>query len=186
MKQLILFLLFGLTSHSLLGQTTRYWVGPATAAWSSLNWASTSGGAADLLGPPGALDHAVFDGNATANCQLDLAPTISQITIEVGYTGSIICGTNTLTVTGSGNSRFAGGIISGTLGSASLNITVSDTVTFEGTSIQVACAVDAGTLYLNGSSFSRTLDATHNNGVGVVSSAGGNTFEGITSFYQFV
>jgi len=79
----------------------RYWLGADTDWNNTANWSLTSGGAGGAS-VPGASDVAIFDGNGTGNCTVNvdvgshsnvggtwtLTPGVGGIEIQVGYTGT--------------------------------------------------------------------------------------------------
>lgn len=52
------------------------------------NWSASSGGAGSA-GVPGASDKAIFDANGLSDCQMDVAVSITEIDMQVGYTGTL-------------------------------------------------------------------------------------------------
>ncbi|MDO8368846.1 MAG: hypothetical protein Q7T20_18765, partial [Saprospiraceae bacterium] len=72
---------------------TRTWDnGGGDGLWS--NAANWSGNVA-----PTSADAVVFNGTSTANCAMDVSPTVQSITMAVAYTGVLSLGANTLTLT---------------------------------------------------------------------------------------
>ena len=166
----------------------RYWVATSAANWNnSTNWSTASGGAGGAS-VPGASDAAIFDGAGGSNgtCNLDIAPTISGITIS-GYSGTIDLNGNDLTVSGTSNTTFSSGTMTNTLGTgATFALTTTGILTFSGTTFGTSTSFapvvncSAGQVYLNGSTFYGTTTiaktgATNNLG------NGGNTFHGLTT-----
>src|SRR5690606_1236986 len=180
---IILLSLLLVVAISTMGYSRRYWVRNTAGSWSATNWSLVAGGPA-LVGPPSSVGQARFGSYGTGNCTVDASVTVAGIIITTDYTGTISCGNNTITINNTilgESSTFTGGSITGNAGTSALNISTTGTVTFSGTNIGVDCDVNAGTIYLNGSNFGRTLDATHNTATGTISSTGGNTFNGVTT-----
>jgi hypothetical protein len=122
MKKLILVFILLPVSALLSRAANRYWVATSPSNWNNTaNWSTTSGGIPGAS-VPGPLDIAFFSPGSIQNCLLNINVTIAGIRMQVGYTGqvqlngfnlivntsnadvqngSIVCGTNNLTVTGS-------------------------------------------------------------------------------------
>lgn len=76
----------------------RYWIAGAGAVWNSpANWSTSSGGGSGAS-VPNAGDTAIFDGNGTGDCQMDVALTASTIidASAAGYTGTLDAATDDL------------------------------------------------------------------------------------------
>lgn len=93
---------------------TKFWVAPgASGNWSNAaNWSNTSGGPGGA-GAPVAGQNAIFNGNSTANCLMDVASvTINSLSITNAYSGTISpAGTVNMTLAGSlaiGGGTFVG------------------------------------------------------------------------------
>jgi len=174
-KILLLFFVLLLSQHTIA--QNRYWVAGAAATWSGNNWSSTSGGAADGIGPPTAVQNARFDANGLGNCTINVVnPSITDLTIS-GYTSSIVLNGNVFNVTGT--SSLVSGTISGTAGVDSLKINSSSNTTFGGTVMGAVAHVQSSNIYLNGSIFN-SRSTFIKNGAGGVTNTGGNTFNGVT------
>lgn len=132
----------------------RFWVATGPANWNNIaNWSTVSGGAPNAS-VPGAGDVAIFDNNGTGNCTLDINVTLTTITVNSGYTGTLLQGANTITTTGA--ATFSGGTFSG----GTANITVGGVFTLSGTSFT---ATSAALEFRNNTAFtSGTFN--HNNG----------------------
>src|SRR3954462_2367184 len=106
---LFIFILTSISSD--LHATKRFWIAATAKSWATTspktNWAATSGGASNAS-IPGSSDTAVFDGNGTGNCILDVAVNVKRIQVEGGYTGTIGQTTNTITI-GTSGANFSGG-----------------------------------------------------------------------------
>jgi hypothetical protein len=89
---LLLIVLFSINSLSF---AQKYWVG-GTGVWNAgNNWSATSGGAGGA-GVPTAAETAVFDGGSSANCDINVAVSVRNISIN-GYLGTITQ-SNTITI----------------------------------------------------------------------------------------
>lgn len=88
----------------------RYWVnrsggtgsmGTGSGYWNDTNnWSATSGGNGGA-GVPTSSDNVFFDNTSAGNCTLDMTPTIINLTISSGYSGSTLyLGLYTVTCTG--------------------------------------------------------------------------------------
>src|SRR5262249_8205726 len=83
----------GSNTNWIFNPTPLYWVATAAGNWSSpANWSTSSGGVGGA-GPPMVTESAVFDGNGTGNSTIDKAVTMSSLTINSGYTGTITTNT---------------------------------------------------------------------------------------------
>lgn len=83
---------------------TWFWVATAPANFSTVNWATTSGGAA--TGQPVANDIAIFDGGSSQTCTIAAAVTLGALDCQGGtgnFTGTLVHGAFTVTISLSGN-----------------------------------------------------------------------------------
>jgi hypothetical protein len=129
-----------LSSQS-LHAANRYWVGILPGNWSStLNWSSTSGGLGGSS-VPAAGDNVFFDGGASplfldnGNCTIDVAVSVTSITVSSGYTSTISQGANTIAI--SGAASFGGGTFTG----GSANITIAGVFTLSATAFTSTTAI---------------------------------------------
>lgn len=164
----------------LYGQN-RYWVSSTSSNWNNTsNWSTTSGGASGAS-VPAAGNTAVFDGAGGRNgaCTLDVAPTVSGVTMN-GYSGTLNLAGFTITTTG--NSTFATGTINNSGGPASvaLNTTVPSSTTFSGTLFNADVTGTSGRIFFNGSTFNGVVSLTKS-GTFTEASTGGNTFNSTVS-----
>ena len=163
-----------ITSAS-LGQ--RFWIAGTPGNWNNTaNWSATSGGPGGAS-VPGPADLAVFNGAASGNCTLDIAPTVAGITIN-GYTGAIDLNGFNLTTTGT--NTFTTGTINNSGGAAALTLNTALTTTFNGTLFDVDVNGSTGRIFFNGSVFNALVNITktdNNND----NSSGNNTFNGTTT-----
>lgn len=117
LRHLLVYLSFTLICFH-LHAANRYWVASSSGNWSTkANWSTTSGGAGGA-NVPVAADVVYFNGNGLGNCIIDLPVSITTLSINSSYTGTIIQGANTIIV--SGASTFGGGTFSG--GSAAMTM----------------------------------------------------------------
>jgi hypothetical protein len=122
-----------------LHAASRYWVGLLPGNWSStLNWSSSSGGLGGSS-VPGAGDNVFFDGGGlgvdVGNCTIDVAVSVTSITVSAGYTGTISQGANAIAV--SGAASFGGGTFTG----GSANITITGAFTLSATTFKSTTAI---------------------------------------------
>jgi hypothetical protein len=194
MRILVVAMLLILPTIKMFGQY--YWVAKTSpSSWNAAaNWSNVSGGSGGF-GIPSASDQVIFDGasSSNGNCVLDVARSISAITMN-GYTGVIDLSGNNLTLsTVITNSIFSTGKITNSSSTtASLSITnTSGSVTFSGTMFdtQINIVTSSRGLSLNGSVF--FVNGSSTNGTctfqlldvtGTSTSTGGNTFNGPVSF----
>jgi hypothetical protein len=130
-----------ITSSLHVHAANRYWVGLLPGNWSStLNWSSSSGGLGGSS-VPAAGDNVFFDGGASplfldnGNCTIDVAVSVTSITVSSGYTGTISQGANTIAV--SGTASFGGGTFTG----GSANITITGVFTLSATTFTSTTAI---------------------------------------------
>ncbi len=153
----------------------RYWVATTSSNWNSNNWSVSSGGTADGLGPPSLTQTAVFDGNNTADCTVDMAVTIESIELNNGYTGTLNLNSNNFTVNGITNNTFADGIIADLSNTSSLTINTAGRTNFSGTTFNLPLSVLSDRVYFNGGTFN-SISNINKTGTGNDYSSGGNTF----------
>jgi Secretion system C-terminal sorting domain len=170
-----LFILVCLANYSMAAP--RFWVAATASNWNNIaNWSNASGGAGGFS-VPAAGDAVTFDGGGLGNCTIDLSFTITNITVNAAYTGTISQGANSITTTGP--ATFGGGNFSG--GSASISF--GGTFTLSGTA--VFSSTTAVLTFQNNTAFtSGTFN--HNNGtVSYNSAAGGLAISGNSeTFYN--
>jgi hypothetical protein len=158
---------------------TRYWVGLLPGNWSAgINWSASSGGFGGA-GAPGAGDYAVFDGGllgaSQGKCTINVPVNIAGITITSGYSGTIVQGGNTITV--SGAAGFGGGTFTG----GTANITIGGTFTISGTAFTSTSAA----MELQGDAAFTGGRFAHNNGwVRFNDAAAGNITGTSPGFYD--
>lgn len=124
----------------------RYWIAGAGSVWNSpANWSTSSGGSSGAS-VPNAGDTAIFDGNGTGNCQMNVALTTSTVidASAAGYTGTIDAATDNLNHN-VGNVTVSGG----TLDMGSGTWTCSGSWDFSGGG---TCNRNASTLVMTGTS----------------------------------
>ncbi len=87
----------------------RYWVGASNPDnWDDAdNWSATSGGGGGA-GVPGPEDTAIFDGENTTSCQIDISSTVASVIIYSTYTATISINSGE-SLTTSGSFEIAGG-----------------------------------------------------------------------------
>ncbi|MHA4806791.1 beta strand repeat-containing protein [Flavitalea flava] len=149
-------IIFSFTGSSLsLSAANRYWIASGSSSWNtSANWSATSGGAGGA-GVPAIGDNVYFDNLGPGNCSIPVTITISSLTLNSSYTGTITQSSNPVTI--SGAVILAGGTLVGSSGT----ITVNGSLTFSGTTFTFPA-----TLNMAGSSWTYTtgsLDLTTNN-----------------------
>ncbi|UTW63526.1 T9SS type A sorting domain-containing protein [bacterium SCSIO 12741] len=169
---LLVFLLSAFSGWS----QSRYWVASSTGNWNDVsNWSTSSGGAAGAS-VPGAGNTAIFNGNGTGKCVLDIAPTVGGLTVS-GYGDTLDVNGNTFSITGAID--FTDGVMvdGSTGGSCSINST--GTTYFRGTQFDVPVTCVTARMYLNGSTFNGKADLTHN-GASSAHGNGGNVFNDST------
>ena len=160
-----------------LHAANRYWVGLLSGNWSStLNWSSTSGGLGGSS-VPAAADNVFFDGGASplyldnGNCTIDVAVSVTSITVSSGYTGTISQGANTIAV--SGAATFGGGTFTG----GSANITITGAFTLSATTFKSTTAI----LELQNNAAFTGGSFAHNNGEVQFNGPASQTLSGTTS-----
>lgn len=152
----------------------RYWVSVSGGNWSNAaNWSTTSGGPGGAGAP--VATNAIFDGagGAVGNCTIDIAITVTNFSVLSAYTGSIVQGINSMSITG--NSVWSGGTF---LGNTS-NIVHSGSLTISGTNFRSSSA----TLSLSNSFIFSSGNFLHNNGTVIFHSASLN-LNGFANFYN--
>src|SRR5580692_397771 len=162
-----------------LHAANRYWVGLLPGNWSStLNWSSTSGGLGGSS-VPAAADNVFFDGGASplyldnGNCTIDVAVSVTSITISSGYTGTISQGANTIAV--SGAASFGGGTFTG----GSANITITGVFTNSGTAFTSTTAI----LELQNNAAFTGGSFAHNNGEVQINGPASQTISGTSPVF---
>ena len=180
-------LLFFLLLCSTCIYSQRYWVASTSSNWNNTaNWSATSGGIGGAS-VPGASDAVVFNGTGglQGNCILDIAPTVSSITVN-GYSGTIDLNGFNLINSGTTAATFTTGIITNGGAPATITISTTGTATFNGTRFGISTVIApnvtcmASQLYLNGSIFYGTTHLEKTGGTSNLGS-GGNTFHGTTT-----
>ena len=168
----ILFVVIGFQSIA----QNRFWVATVNANWNSNNWSATSGGAPDGLGAPAAGEIAVFNGNGTGNCLVDVAVGISGIDVNNGYTGTIDINGQSFVINGTGTYDFADGTITDGTGTSILDVTTTGDVRISGTLFDIQTDLSGRRLDLDGSTFNEIayLEQTGTNGT---YGNGGNVFQ---------
>lgn len=153
----------------------RFWVASTPGNWNDpANWSTTSGGAGGASVPI-AGNTAIFNNLGLGTCVLDVSPTLSAITINTTFTGSIdLPGNRTLTTTGT--NTFAGGIVTSATG-ASLTLSASGIITFSGTQFNVPVDGNTAGLNFSGSVFNELVNITKTDN-NTYNGQGGNTFNG--------
>ena len=152
----------------------RYWIGSVLSNFNNiLNWSSTSGGLPGASVPT-AGDAAIFDNGGTGNCNIDAAVNIASLTVNTGYTGTIIQNNNTIAIAGAA-SLAAGAFTGGTA-----NITISGIFTNSGTAFTSTSAI----LELRANAAFTGGSFTHNNGTVRFNGSGSATISGTSpTFY---
>ncbi len=131
-----------------------YWVAPSNSTSNlSANWSLSPGGPGNA-GIPSLVDAVIFDGNFTANSTIDADLTAVNLSIESGYTGTIIQGGSTITLTNA--ATLSGGTFSG----GTADIVVNGDFTLSGT----AFTSTAATLELKDDLVVNSGSFVHNNG----------------------
>ena len=105
----------------------RFWVSATPSNWNNTaNWSNVSGGAGGFSVPV-AGDAVTFNNVRRGNCTIDIAVNILSLTINAGYTGTIIQGAHTIAI--SNDATFSAGLFLG----GSSNITIGGNFTLSGT-----------------------------------------------------
>lgn len=122
-------LALGISRQASANGKTCTWNAASAANFSSSSWKNCEGGGA-ATGAPTGTDSAVFDGTSTQNCTINAAVSISQISVNAGYTGTIsTSGSPTITLTGN-LAIAAGAFVAGTATiSVGGNVSVTNSVT---------------------------------------------------------
>jgi len=177
MKNFLLLLILPLLLSSSIKAANRYWISGGLGNWNDINnWSTTNGGTGGAS-VPSVTDKAIFNANGLGNCNIDAIVSIGGLTVN-GYTGIIdLLG---FPFTTSGSVSLTSGTINDTPGTSSLTISSSGTSTFSGTNFGAIVNATSARLYLSGSFFNASASFIKN-GLGNDNSAGGNTFNGITS-----
>jgi len=132
----------------------RFWVSAAPSNWNNTaNWSNVSGGAGGFSVPV-AGDAVTFNNIRRGNCTIDIAVNIGSLTINAGYTGTILQGAHTINITNDivlSAGQFLGG---------SSNITVGGNFTLNGTIFTSTSA----TIEIDGDPAFTSGVFTHNNG----------------------
>ena len=151
----------------------KYWVASVLSNWNNiLNWSTTSNG---LPGAsvPGSGDTAFFDNTHVANCNIDIAVSITSISMASGYTGTIIQNGNSITLSGVAN--FSGGTFTG----GTANITITGAFTLSGTAFTSTSAI----LELRSDAAFTSGSFTHNNGTVKFNGSGSPTISGTSPVF---
>ena len=91
--------------------TLRYWVATSSGNWNSTaNWSTVSGGGGGASVPVSTSD-AIFDGNRNGDCNIDAVVNVKGVIIS-GYSGTIVQGSNAITI-GADNFTQSSGIFTG-------------------------------------------------------------------------
>ncbi|MBS1600117.1 MAG: T9SS type A sorting domain-containing protein [Bacteroidetes bacterium] len=152
----------------------RFWIASGPANWNNTaNWSTTSGGAPNAS-IPGAGDIAIFNNNGLGNCTININITVAGITVNAGYTGTLIQGANTITTTGA--ATFSGGIFSG----GTANITIGGVYTLSGT---IFTSTNATLEFRSNTAFT-SAGFTHNNGSVKYNAAANTTISGISPIFK--
>ncbi|MBK7651023.1 MAG: hypothetical protein IPJ20_10135 [Flammeovirgaceae bacterium] len=174
---LVLFISFIAGFSGNLFAQNRFWVAATAANWNNAaNWSATSGGAGGASIPgTGGSEVAVFNGNGLGDCNLDISPIVSGITVN-GYTGTINLQGRNLTTTGATNT-FTTGTISNSGAAAALVLNTTGSTTFNGTLFNANANISgsSGRLFFNGSTFNGTVTVTKTD-ANADTGTGGNTF----------
>ena len=132
----------------------RFWVSATPSNWNNTaNWSNVSGGAGGFS-VPAAGDAVTFNNVRRGNCTIDIPVNITDLTINAGYTGTIIQGAHTIIISDDAvlsAGQFLGG---------SSNITISGNFTLSGTNFTSTSA----TLQIDGDPAFNSGVFTHNNG----------------------
>ncbi len=104
-----------------------YWHAAVDEDWhKGANWTDTPGGGGTAYAtPPGSSDIVFFTNNVTSNCTLSAAVDVIDVTM-MGYTGTVVCGSNNVTLSGSFTQD------DGTFESTSQTFEISDDMTVSG------------------------------------------------------
>jgi len=155
----------------------RYWVALLPGNWNNAgNWSAASGGIGGASVPVAA-DVATFDGGGlgldVGNCTINVAVSVTGITVSAGYTGTISQGANTIAV--SGAASFGGGTFTG----GSVNITITGVFTNSGTAFTSTSAImelESNAAFTGGSFI-------HNNGEVQFDGAASQTISGTSPVF---
>lgn len=146
-------------------RAARYWVARGSSNWNNTaNWSTTSGGRGGAS-VPGPTDVVTFDFNGEGNCTIDVSVSIQQLTVSLGYFGTITQGAYAVSI--AGTTAIAGGTFAGGSG----DITVGSTFTLSGGTFTSTSAV----LELDGNSAFTGGTFNNNNGTVLYVATGGNT-----------
>ena len=137
-KKLILLLVITVTS--LAGHAAdRYWVTNVAgfSNWSdAANWSATSGGAGGAS-VPGVTDMAIFDGNGSGACHVDINANIYGLHLRNGYNGNVDMQAGITLIVSAGNATFNDSTFNGADG----DITVNGNFTINGGSFNSTTGV---------------------------------------------
>jgi hypothetical protein len=177
-RRFIAFVIFIFLSGQILA-ANRYWVSILGGNWNSTtSWSASSGGLPGASAPV-AGDAAIFDGGSflslrVGKCTITAPVNAASIEIDAKYTGTIIQGANSITVSGTaalGGGNFTGG---------TANITVVGTFTLSATDFTSTSA----TLELNGDAAFTGGSFIHNSGRVKFNGAASQTISGTSpQFY---
>ncbi len=147
-----LFTLFFVIVQVQLFAQNRYWISDVASDWSGNNWANTSNGAADGVGPPTAVQNAIFDVNGTGNCLFDVvSATVNSITFST-YTAILDLNGGDLEVS-SGSFILSSGTIADNLGGANIFLNNASSADFNGGSVDARISGKIQSLDFDGTRF---------------------------------
>ncbi|NQX98868.1 MAG: hypothetical protein HRT73_13470, partial [Flavobacteriales bacterium] len=103
-----------------INATNKYWVGSFSNNWNDpLNWSLTTGGIPGTS-PASSIDVAIFDGNGNINCNINTNIDILGLSIDLGYSSTIIQNNGKTITIGNSNFSQADGVFIG--GNQSIDI----------------------------------------------------------------
>jgi hypothetical protein len=130
----------------------RYWISDVASDWSGNNWANTSNGAADGVGPPTAVQNAIFDANGIGDCLFDVvSATVNSITFST-YTATLDLNGGDLEVS-SGSFILSSGTIADNLGGANIFLNNASSADFNGGSVDSRISGKIQSLDFDGTRF---------------------------------
>jgi hypothetical protein len=147
-----LFTLFFLFVQVQLFAQNRYWVSDVASNWSGNNWANSSNGAPDGVGPPTAVQNAIFDVNGTGNCLFDVvSASVNSITLST-YTAILDLNGSDLEVS-SGSFILSSGTIADNVGGANIFLNNASSADFNGGSVDARISGKIQSLDFDGTRF---------------------------------
>lgn len=147
-----LFTLFFLIVQVQLFAQNRYWVSDVSSNWSGNNWANSSNGAPDGVGPPTAIQNAIFDANGIGDCLFDVvSASINSITFST-YTATLDLNGGDLEVN-SGSFILSSGTIADNAGGANIFLNNASSADFNGGSIDARISGKTQSLDFDGTRF---------------------------------